>query len=765
MLCALFISIDVSAQTGGTVKLDAQAGLDGVCRTGAWMPIRVTVENTGGDFNARVQASYKNDQNGQSVTAMDVSLPATSRKEFFLYVYSTGSTRNFSVSVLDGKTVRAEKKLNVSCAGDDVLSFGILADDPTPYNILNDIRPLSGERTRFAQLTLSDLPDRVQGWSALDALVISNVDTGKLTAEQKQAMQSWLANGGKLFITGGIHWQTTTAGLKDFLPVDISATKNIRGLPALSAYVKDAALLDHESILASGKIRDGAHIIVAQNNIPLLVEKQIGYGKVYYFAADPGLQPLSNWEGMKEVYSHLLAFKPQKPAWANAVWDSNQANGALSALPELNLPSFFYVCCWLGFYILAIGPVNYLILRRVKRPELAWVTVPVLVILFSCLAYISGFAYRGGKPILNRFALAQGWDGVPQARVNDLVGVYSPSRTTYNIQTQDHFMLYQPAGMDTDLQGSNDWLLIKSEAGTTLPDVRVEIGGMRSTGAEGSMPALNIQHDLVLTTMAKSGPKLSGTITNASNHTLHQAVLVTPSEWYLLGDLLPNETQKINRSITNRSSASTDLYALLSNFGLPVYPPIGDKDMARRSSFFQASVISNNNNVTMVSGIYLMGWLDDLSAPVNLQDQNSDALDTMLYFQKLTPEVVTISEPFIINSSMYDWESSIGTMDTYQISTDGYELRFQLSQPVEYSEVQSLMLDIQTNVTPDKVQVSLWNFETQKWDLISLSLNSPYVFNPPRYVGADGEIRMRLNANQSDYVQINAVNFTLGVKP
>lgn len=326
-------------------------------------------------------------------------------------------------------------------------------------------------------------------------------------------------------------------------------------------------------------------------------------------------------------------------------------------------------------------------------------------------------------------------------------------------------MLYQPAGMDTDLQGGNDWLLLKNEAGTTLPNVRVEIGGMRSTGAEGSMPALNIQHDLVLTTMAKSGPKLTGTITNASNHTLHQAVLVTPSEWHLLGDLLPNETQKINRSITNRSSTSTDLYALLSNFGLPVYPPIGDKDMVRRSSFFQANVISNNNNVTMVSGIYLMGWLDDLSAPVNLQNKNSDALDTMLYFQKLTPEVVTISEPFIINSSMYDWESSIGTMDTYQISTDGYELRFQLSQPVEYSEVQSLMLDIQTNVTPDKVQVSLWNFETQKWDLISLSLDSPYVSNPLQYVGADGEIRMRLNANQSDYVQINAVNFTLWVKP
>ena len=36
-------------------------------------------------------------------------------------------------------------------------------------------------------------------------------------------------------------------------------------------------------------------------------------------------------------------------------------------------------------------------------------------------------------------------------------------------------MLYQPSGMDMNLQGSNTWLLLKNESGTVLPDVRVEI--------------------------------------------------------------------------------------------------------------------------------------------------------------------------------------------------------------------------------------------------------------------------------------------------
>ena len=197
-----------------------------------------------------------------------------------------------------------------------------------------------------------------------------------------------------------------------FLPIKLTSTQNVTGLSALSAYAIDSALLESESILATGKIQADGNILVEQNDIPLLIEKQIGYGKVYFFAADPGLQPLNDWAGMQNIYEHLLSFKSAKPSWADGPWDSYQASIALSTLPELALPSFVYICCWLGLYITVIGPINYFILRRLKRTELAWVTVPVLVVIFTSLAYFSGYLYRGTRPILNRIMLAQAWQGV-----------------------------------------------------------------------------------------------------------------------------------------------------------------------------------------------------------------------------------------------------------------------------------------------------------------------------------------------------------------
>lgn len=769
MFCALsFFASFAGAQAQENITITARAGLDGFCKPGAWLPVHVTVENIGADVDARVQASYKNDLNGQTIYGMDISLPATSRKEFFLYVYPNGSMRNFIVSVLDGNKTLAKTNLNVNCEFDQVTFFGVLADDPSAYNALNDIRPLAGV-TRVAQLKISDLPDRAQGWAALDALVISNVDTGTLTAEQKQAIELWLANGGKLFVTGGIHWQATTAGLNDFLPIQLKSTQNVTSLSALSTYIKDETLLEQGTVLGTGRVQKDTNVLVEQNGIPLLIEKQIGFGKVFYFAADPNLQPLNNWDGMKEIYSHLLGFKSPKPTWADASWDSYQANDALATLPELSLPSFIYICCWLGVYVSVIGPVNYFVLRRIKRTELAWVTVPVLVILFTSLAYFSGFAYRGTRPILNRIMLAQSWEGVDQVQVNALIGVYSPIRTAYTMETQDQFMLYPPQNSNTNLQGNDNWLSIKNETGTSLPDVRVEIGGMQSIGASGSMPALEIQHNLILT-LSDQTPTLSGTITNTGNYTISDAVLVTPSGWRILGDLSPNETKKVNFTLTNNSNTtSTSQYTIMNSLGLDTAAYSNkDTDQRRRASFFRANTNSSSGNINVNSGIYLMGWVDEISTPAGLQGQSFESIDTMLYFEKLTPILKTEGGRLALTSSIYAWESSLGdsiTTSYYNLSDSGYTLRFQPSLPVHFSKVDSLTLNIESNAAPDKIQVLLWNFETNTWTLIPLKFYSTNVAEAWQYVGMDGEIRLNINGDPNDYVEITAVDFTVTVNP
>ncbi len=777
MLCALFVSQagdNAWAQGQSAVTVSAQAGLRGFCKSDKWLPVHVTVENKGADVNARAQASYKNSASGQTAVGMDVSLPATSRKEFFLYITPEGLMRNFTVSVLDGDKTLAKTNLNISCgsssAAGSTMLFGVLADVPSNYIVLNNVQPMMGD-VQTIQLEVGDLPDLAQGWGMLDALIISNMDTGSLTAEQKQALELWLAGGGKLFVTGGIQWQSTAAGLGDLLPLQPSSTKKAR-ITALSAYAMEPdSLAESEITLATGKLQANANVLVEQDGTPVLVEKEIGFGKVYYFTADPALSPLNDWDGMEKIYEHLLAFKSPKPSWAGGSWDIYQANTALSTLPELSLPSFVYICCWLGLYIVIIAPVNYFVLRRKKRTELAWVTVPVLVIIFTCMAYFSGYAYRGTKPILNRIMLSQGWQGVDKAQTTALVGVYSPTRTTYNLESREQTLLYPFPAIDDGLQGNNSWLSTKTDSGIVVPGVRVEIGGVQSLGMDGYLySALSIQHDLTYV-LSDNTPVLKGSITNDSGYILKDAVLITSSGWEALGEVASGESRKINLILSNPNSASLSRYALTSALGWDALP--SDKiEERRRSAFFNSVVTTYNDSLGVNSGVYLMAWTDNgIPVPVTLQGEEPNVTDTLFHIEKLTPKVEVETGKIKLTSSVYSWESSLGNTvltSSYNLPSNGYNIDFRptLGVPIHFSEVDSLTFTIGTSNAPQQIRPSIWNFKTETWQSLALgSFGSVTVPEAGQYVGMDGEMLINIQGDPNSYFDVTSVDFVLRVQP
>jgi hypothetical protein len=52
-----------------------------------------------------------------------------------------------------------------------------------------------------------------------------------------------------------------------------------------------------------------------------------------------------------------------------------------------HFPGFLELLFWIVAYLLIVGLVNFVILRRVGHPEWAWITMPVIAVLFSVLLY------------------------------------------------------------------------------------------------------------------------------------------------------------------------------------------------------------------------------------------------------------------------------------------------------------------------------------------------------------------------------------------
>jgi hypothetical protein len=417
---------------------------------------------------------------------------------------------------------------------------------------------------------------------------------------------------------------------------------------------------------------------------------------------------------------------------------------------------------------MVIGPLNFLVLRAVKRRELAWVTVPALVLVFSCLSYGAGLMYRGRSPILNRLVLVQAWDGLPQAEARALVGVYSPVRARYDISAGGGFLPSRFNSSTGNLQANDDWIARQQDDTMLLPDVRVEIGGLKAVTLEGSLPALPISHTLTLT-LSRTYPVLAGEIRNDSAYTLKDAVLITPTGWRRLGALAPGAAVNVNTSLATLSNGpefyQQDAMTILNVNYLDLQNNV---DAARRHAFLQSTLATYDYRARDGNwGVFLMGWLDGYDLPIGLHERKFEAVDTVIYVQSLTPKLQYGADSLNLPPGIFTWESSMPSATPYyvwDVPTGGYTMRFVPALPVRFSTVESLQVTLASN-TSASLTTSVWDYAASNWVVAARNSGNIAISEPARFVAPNGEVRIRVVNTQTGYVEITASYVTLVVKP
>ncbi len=759
---------NVSAQGTSDISLKAEAGFDGYAKEGTWIPIHIFVENKGPDVEGSVDVYSKGYSGNATVYSASISLPTTSRKEFFIYFYyPNGGVSRLTVEVKSGSKVLTRTSAMISNLTPQSLMVGLLTDSPSSYNSIAQIQTQNGI-TRLVQIEPASLPERPQGWESLDAIIISSADTGLLSADQKKALELWVAKGGTLFVSGGPKWQSTVQGVKELLPIQVSGTTNTTAPAELTAYTAETFPEESSTILATGRLTGDAAVLATQDGNPLLTQRQLGRGHVIFFAADPSLEPYKNWDGMVGVYQSIFGFNPPRAAWANGKWDNYNSNEAITTLAELDIPSIYFICGWLGFYILLIGPVNYIFLRIIKKLEWAWVTIPAIVVVISTISYVYGFLYRGTTPTLNRLNVIQAWDGASQAESSSLVGIYSPQRRRYTLESAENFLLYPSSSGDINLQGDTAWMSQQEGNNTVAPNIPVEIGGMKIIAATGIVKSLKIEHNLTIE-FRNGAPFLIGTITNQDEVALNDAVLVTPGEWVQLGDLAPGQAKDVKLSIDNNGGVPSfynqDVMTILNLS----YTDLDTNKEARRKNALMRAVLSTEygeNNMNW--GIYLMGWPYEAPPSAVLKGEAPKIEDTTFYIHSINPRVQAAKNDFTLTSAMFEWEISNPDGSPYYIygGNGPYTYEFHPGTPVKFSEIKALTLELDSYLTPADFVVSLWDYTQNEWVVINNIKWLGYkVPDPAKYVNQSGDVRMMIASAQNSYIEMRRITISMTVIP
>jgi hypothetical protein len=341
VLTLLLTSAVALAQT--PITLAVEAGLDGYYKVGQWLPVRVLIENNGPSIDGRVEITLPRAQEGKVVNAYPVSLPTQSRKEITLYLYPETYVASLDVALLDttGQLI-TKHSVPLKSVGDSDRLFGIIADQPSAYNVLSELDPPNGV-ANVAQLTLHALPDRSVALDSLNTLIISNVDTGALTEAQRTALSAWIANGGRLIVTGGPGWQKTGAGLRDLLPLSPANAILLEDLNALKTYA-GSATSPGSAVIATGALTPDAQVILKQAETPLLIRRQHGVGEVVFVSFDPAdLQQVvvassasagsQSWDGSWKSFASSRSLCPTNPAGVMACKIGTRQRAPLPIFP------------------------------------------------------------------------------------------------------------------------------------------------------------------------------------------------------------------------------------------------------------------------------------------------------------------------------------------------------------------------------------------------------------------------------------------------
>ncbi len=387
---AIAFSCMASALADPKIAMSERPVFDGLPFTGI-TPVQVEFfQNSGPAIHGTLDVTC-----GDSTISYPVDIPHGGGNHVVTYPDCSGDSSQHVVFDFRSDTERLHQSLSI---GNDFARSEIIGQITPGRGDLSFLESTDSARnvygmTHATYVSPADAPVRAIGYQSLSALIISD-DTIGVSDEAVQAIKDWTLQGGTLILMGS----PTASVLSDQRWADLLPVTDIQ-----DELFNSSPDLEHRY----GALAPGFHAMVG-TPVPqatsraggLIAERPIGLGRVVYIAFDPLRPPMSDWDGRTTMFQEILSpsevsgpsIQPSIGVVANPdrVLRGYQAipnvpyNGAPDTDPfHAKLLDATTVFAVLAAYFLAVVPVNFFVLRKLKRGEFAWATAPIISLAFA----------------------------------------------------------------------------------------------------------------------------------------------------------------------------------------------------------------------------------------------------------------------------------------------------------------------------------------------------------------------------------------------
>jgi len=537
-------------------------GLGGVVKAGMWAPLYLELTSRGEDFRGYIQLEIDTGQKVKPLFVKPLELIANTRTRHWLYMRTpvllqrgTFDYRfkwriiNSADKVVQKNEWPRESQRIIPTYDSIVALFGTAniskAGLATLHNKNNE------SRVYVQRIYPQSAPNMMIGYDGIDALVWANPNPALLLSEQQHdAIIDYVRSGGHLVLACSTGWQAlTNSFLSELLPATPTGTRDIRQLDALASYglreEADKAITIVRLTKARGKT------LMTHQDEPVIVRGSVGSGHVTLIGFDPTKEPFCSLSGRDVFWSRLLNLsvapdKKFKP------WGLTCATGSalrsLNDFPGFKPINFTFVVLFMIAYIILIGPVDYFLLKRLKKLHWTWVTFPAVAILCSYIAFVMLSSGRVSGFMANSVSIVDASADGEEATGATFMTMLSPAHKRYNIKINnvtDYSILPREYTIDSYRRQASG--LSRSEcfsfgSGKVLNNLLVRIWDAQTLEAYWRAP----QPDLPTVDIAKDPKGLAGSVKNTTSHEMLKVKLLYMGKVYDVGKITSGQTKNIN---------------------------------------------------------------------------------------------------------------------------------------------------------------------------------------------------------------------------
>ena len=581
-------------------------GFNSRFRDGNWVPVHVALQNTGLDFTGSISVSIPipfAGANNAATTAIyrtPISLANGAQKQVTLYVplsFGTpGTTQDVKVTLLDasGQSVSTPQTITLHTLQSSEFFVGVLSSTSTSFGSLSGLTlPQQPSSVIVEPLDATTLPDHASALDNFNLLILDNFNTSTLSASQLNALQQWVNQGGTLAIAGGPEWRQTLSALpSSLIPVTFTGTTTVPAGTRLvpidgSTTQNDVSGQGNANVsvqvpvtISTASVTHGT-VLLASGVNPLLVQAHSGQGNVFYVAFDPTLDPLVSWSGTSSLWRGILLRTLGDQALTQS---QNQPNGSpvgvvgaskvygqsitgvLQSLLPNTYPAIWLILVLLLSYILVLGPLRLLLVRRLKKRDWSWRIALATIVVFSLLTYGFAVQQKGTSIVGDSISLVQLGDSTTpnaQAHITTYLGVFVPSQGDFQLHVSGESLI-QPNDATSQYQPSNSatgpTTITAQQNGTDVKLQGVDIWTLRSIVSEHDR---QLQGNITSHLAVVNGV-LTGTVVNTLPYALNDTDVLIGNQYVSLGHFGSGETKQVQLSLSSPSLSNYPPQSLAS---------------------------------------------------------------------------------------------------------------------------------------------------------------------------------------------------------